>query len=67
METQLAASHAFDPMYEFDAPHFYDFDVQESEEEARAAQLWFGGDHTYAPSRMSHPLSLFLSCGVGMF
>lgn len=61
VETQGAMPHAFDPRYEFDAPQFFDFDVQESEEEMRAAQLWFDGEHINAPSRMSLP------CSVGMF
>ncbi|KAG9439196.1 hypothetical protein H6P81_019361 [Aristolochia fimbriata] len=39
-----------DDAYEFSAPKFYDFINGETEEEMRAAELWFQRDHSYAPS-----------------
>lgn len=45
------SSGVIDEAYEFSAPRFYDFIEGESEEETRAAELWFDTALAYAPSR----------------
>ncbi|KAI8551584.1 hypothetical protein RHMOL_Rhmol06G0197500 [Rhododendron molle] len=44
------SSDVIDEVYEFSAPRFYDFIEGESEEETRAAELWFDTALAYAPS-----------------
>ncbi|CAN1351403.1 Protein TPX2 [Linum perenne] len=39
-----------DEVYEYSAPRFFDFTREESDEEARKAELWFDTALTYAPS-----------------
>ncbi|KAE8679962.1 Protein TPX2 [Hibiscus syriacus] len=44
------AATVIDALYEFSAPCFFDFIKEESEDEARTAELWFETALTYAPS-----------------
>ncbi|XP_068656358.1 protein TPX2-like [Aristolochia californica] len=49
--TEVVPRHSqIDETYEFSAPKFFDFINGETEEEMRAAELWFERDHSYAPS-----------------
>jgi hypothetical protein len=46
-----AAVCQIDEAYEFDAPKFFDFINEETEEAVRAAEAWFEASVSHAPSR----------------
>lgn len=50
LDTGTAAG--IDEAYEFSAPRFFDFVVEETEEAVRAAESWFEAARSHAPSRM---------------
>lgn len=43
----------FDPDYEFDAPHFFDFSFPESQSDINVAESWFRTASAYPPSRIA--------------
>jgi targeting protein for Xklp2 len=47
----VEAACQIDAAYEFDAPKFFDFINEETEEVVRAAEAWFQASVSYAPSR----------------
>ncbi|KAI3757533.1 hypothetical protein L6452_05073 [Arctium lappa] len=54
----------FDPEYEFDASHFFDFARGETETEAREAESWFRYAHEYPPSPFIVKLKLMKAAKV---
>ncbi|KAK9070345.1 hypothetical protein SSX86_010746 [Deinandra increscens subsp. villosa] len=51
VEGEASYSEDVDFEYEFDAPHFYDFSLDDSDSEADS---WFRYAHEYPPSRVRH-------------
>ncbi|KAK3125092.1 hypothetical protein QOZ80_7BG0599870 [Eleusine coracana subsp. coracana] len=49
-DTGTAAACQIDAAYEFDAPRFFDFINEETEEAVRAAEAWFEASASHAPS-----------------